>query len=74
MTTDNDKRSFALLMQYLSTNFPEREASMALIQSYYQDLADFTLEQIEAAARKHVQTGRNFPFVADLRALIQEAA
>lgn len=65
MKTD-DKKSFSEIMRYLALNFPERAMTTNLMQSYFNDLSDFGIDDIKKAAKAYVRTGDKFPLVSDL--------
>jgi len=62
--TDNIR--FAKIMHYLSLNFPEREVGQDLMRSYFNDLSEFSIDDIEKAARAYVKTGNKFPLISYL--------
>jgi len=61
-----DTVRFSEVMAYLSLNFPEREASQNLFKSYFCDLSDFSIDEIEKAAKAYVRTEDKFPLLSDL--------
>lgn len=67
-TTDTVR--FSQVMAYLSLNFPEREVGPNLLKSYFCDLSDFGIDEIEKAARAYVRTGSKFPLLSDLIRLL----
>lgn len=42
-----DMKRFAMIMCYLNLNFPEREVKKELVDSYFRDLSDFSIDAIE---------------------------
>jgi hypothetical protein len=63
----SDSKRFSEVMRYLALNFPERELSTPeLMCSYFRDLSDFGIDEIEKAAKAYVRTGDKFPLVSDL--------
>jgi hypothetical protein len=62
----NDKSRFLVVMQYLNLNFPERQVDGNLVQSYFNDLSDHGIENVEKAAKAYVKIGVRFPYVSDL--------
>jgi len=67
-TTDTVR--FSQVMAYLSLNFPDREVGQNLLKSYYCDLSEFSIDEIEKAAKAYVKTGGKFPLVSDLIRLL----
>ncbi|MBI1922294.1 MAG: hypothetical protein HYS23_14560 [Geobacter sp.] len=60
-----DAKQFAEVMQYLFLNFPDREISPDLVRSYFHDLSEYDISDIEKAARDYVKSGERYPFVSD---------
>ena len=74
METTDTKR-FAVVMNYLGLNFPDREVTPDLMQSYFNDLSDYSIVDIERMAKVCVKTCYGFPFVANfIRLLSPEAS
>ncbi len=67
-TTDTVR--FSEVMVYLSLNFPEREVGQNLLKSYFRDLSEFGIDEIEKAAKAYVRTGYKFPLISDLIRLL----
>jgi hypothetical protein len=67
-TTDTVK--FSQVMDYLSLNFPEREVGPNLLQSYFSDLSEYSIDDVWKAARAYVRTGDKFPLLSDLIRLL----
>lgn len=66
-----DSKRFSEVMRYLRLNFPEREMTTPhLMQSYFSDLSEFGIDEIEKAARAYVRTGDKFPLLSDLIRLL----
>ncbi len=65
-----DTVRFSKIVAYLSLNFPEREVGQNLLKSYFRDLSDFGIDEIEKAARAYVRTGDKFPLCSDLIRLL----
>jgi len=69
-----DEPRFVAVMKYLTLNFPERNNGNIhpdLLRSYFHDLSDLNIEDVEKAARAYVRIGDKFPFVSDLRKSLQ---
>lgn len=69
METTDTKR-FYEMMVYLSLNFPEREVGPNLLKSYFSDLSEFGIDEIEKAAKAYLRTGDKFPLVSDFIRLL----
>lgn len=65
-----DMKRFAMIMQYLSLNFPERNIDENLLKFYFRDLSDFSIDDIETAAMTYARTGDKFPLLSDLFRLL----
>jgi hypothetical protein len=65
-----DSTRFAEVMHYLSLNFPEREVGASLLKSYFCDLSEFGIEEVEKVAKAYVRTGDKFPLLSDLIRLL----
>ena len=65
-----DEKGFLEVMHYLSLNFPEREMTSDLMRSYFQDLFDYSLDDVRTAAKAYVQIGARFPLVSDFISLL----
>jgi hypothetical protein len=61
---------FVAVMQYFSLNFPERRTDENFLRSYFDDLSDFGIDEIEKVAKAYVRTGDKFPLVSDLIRLL----
>ena len=73
---DQDKQRFEKVFSRLYLHFPEVSSNridlQRLCSSYITALADLDIENIEAAAITHINTGMSFPRVADIRRIINE--
>lgn len=71
---DQDKQRFEKTFSRLHLHFPEVGSNgthlQRLCSSYFSALADIDIENIEAAAVTHINTGAFFPKVSDLRRII----
>lgn len=65
-----DMKRFSEVMNYLALNFPTREITQNLMQSYFDDLSGYTIVDIESAARTCVATCFGFPMVANFTRLL----
>jgi hypothetical protein len=66
----SDRQDFAALMMGLSESYGEA-VSEARMEIYFAALSDLELDAIRRAATAHVQTGKFFPRVSELRESIQ---
>lgn len=66
----DDKNRFSTVMRYLNLNFPDREMTPDLMMFYFHDLSEFSIDEIENAAKTYVRTGDKFPLVSDLIRLL----
>ena len=73
---DQDKQRFEKVFSRLYLHFPDVSISridlQRLCSSYITALSDLNIEDIEAAAVTHINTGMSFPKVADIRRIINE--
>lgn len=67
--TNHDSAKFAGLFALLAQSF-DKEASDALAQIYFDNLKDFTIEQVASAVEQAIRSRKFFPKVAELRELI----
>lgn len=70
----SDFQGFETLMKMQIAYYRAKDISDTMIVMYFDDLADFSAAEIESAFRNHRQqpeTGRFFPRVSDLIALLQ---
>lgn len=65
-----DMKRFSMVMNYLALNFPTREVTQPLVQSYFDVLSDYSIDDIEKAAKICVKTCFGFPFVANFTRLL----
>lgn len=63
-----DKARFAALMNGLHLAY-NRDGTMQLVELYWAMLEDLGIEQVEAAAKRHIAASKFFPTVAELREL-----
>lgn len=61
-----DIKKFSVVMNYLALNFPTSEVTQNLVQSYFDDLTDYSIDDIERAAKTVVKMNFRFPLVTDL--------
>ena len=76
--TDQDKQRFEKTFSRLHLHFPEVGSNgthlQRLCSSYFSALADVEIENIEAAAITHINTGEFFPNVSEIRRIIGETS
>lgn len=69
MQQDDDKK-FVDVMRYLSLNFTERTITPDLMRSYFNDLFEYSVDDIWKAAKAHVRISDKFPLVSDFIRLL----
>ena len=65
-----DAKRYSEVMHYLTLNFPDRAVEQNLLRSYFHDLSEFPIDDVEKAAKAYVRTGDKFPLVSDLIRLL----
>jgi hypothetical protein len=72
MRKESDSAQFGALMAALCTTF-DRQPSRLLIETYFNALADLTIEQVGRAAQLAISSCRFFPKPIELRELVESS-